>query len=191
MGLMTGINVVALGCFVSFAWGTKGHFVSDGRMPAGMLVVAVLSLFGWAWFAVRTATSGIGPGAPYALALMAGATCLFWWAVKTTRKRRLKIAFAQDQPQAVYKTGPYRFVRHPFYLSYILYWSGTGLATKGLWGWTVPAILGAIYVGLALQEERRFGASGLSDAYCQYSRDTGMLIPWPRLFRRKGFSRHA
>ena len=127
--LTAGVCVTAFACFASGFWGTRGHFVFDGRMPAGMLVITALSLVGWAWFAARIITSGIGAGGPYALAMMAGAVGLFWWAVKTTRERRLKGAFAQDQPQLLHKTGPYRFVRHPFYLSYMLCWVGTN------WPW--------------------------------------------------------
>jgi protein-S-isoprenylcysteine O-methyltransferase Ste14 len=189
--LTIGVCVTAFACFASGFWGTRGHFIFDGRMPAGMLVITVLSLLGWAWFAGRMITSGIGAGGPYALALMAGAVCLFWWAVKTTRERRLKGAFAHDQPQLIYETGPYRFVRHPFYLSYILCWVGTSLATNGLRSWVVPAVMSAIYIGLALQEERRFRASGLSDPYRQYCRNAGMFIPWLRFSRPSGVSRHA
>jgi protein-S-isoprenylcysteine O-methyltransferase Ste14 len=189
--LTAGVCVVAFACFASGFWATRGHFIFDGRMPAGMLVITGLSILGWAWFAVRMTKSGLGPGAPYALALMLGAAFLFWWAVKTTRERRLKGAFAHDQPRHLYETGSYGFVRHPFYLSYIMCWTGTSLATNGLWSWAVPAVMTTIYIGLALQEERRFRASGLSDAYRRYSRHTGMFAPWPCLSRPRGASRHA
>lgn len=156
-----------------------------------MLVLTGVSMFGWAWFAFRMAASGIGPGGAYALFLLTGAVCLFWWSVKTTQGHRPKGAFSHDQPQFLYETGPYRFVRHPFYLSYILCWIGTSLATDGLWSWTVPALMTAIYTGLALQEERGFRVSKLSDDYRRYRCRTGMFIPRLRFPEPKGLSRHA
>lgn len=178
--LATLVLVVGYACFIVFLWATRKHFLVSGPMPPGMRIVIVLSFIGTIWFTVRVAVSGVGPGAPYAIALMAVAFGLFCWTVKATRERRLPIAFAGALPNFIYRTGPYRYVRHPFYLSYILCWIGTSVATRDVGSWVVPLVMAAIYVVVAQREERGFDSSRLAEAYAAYRRKTAMFIPVAR-----------
>ncbi|MEO9190920.1 MAG: methyltransferase [Acetobacteraceae bacterium] len=171
------VLIVGFGCFTAFMWATRSHFLISGPLPPGMRMVIALSVVGAIWFTVRVVVSGIGPGAPYAVALMAVALGLFSWTVMTTRERRLPIAFAHDLPNFIYRSGPYRYLRHPFYMSYILCWIGTSLATRGIWSWVVPLVMAAVYVAVARREERKLRASRLSEAYDAYRKKTAMFIP--------------
>jgi len=171
------VLIFGFGCFIPFMWATRRHFLVSGPLPAGMRVVIVLSFVGAIWFVARVVASGVGPGAPYALALMAVALGVFCWTVGTTRERRLPIAFADDMPNFIYRTGPYRYLRHPFYMSYILCWIGTSLATRGVWSWVVPLVMTAVYVAVARQEEQKFSLSRLSGDYDAYRKKTAMFIP--------------
>ena len=171
------VLIVGFGCFIPFMWATRSHFLISGPLPPGMRMVIALSFVGAIWFTVRVVVSGIGPGAPYAVALMAVALGLFGWTVKTTRERRLPIAFADDLPNFIYRIGPYRYLRHPFYMSYILCWIGTSLATRGIWSWVVPLVMAVVYVAVARREERKFRVSRLSGAYDAYRKKTAMFIP--------------
>lgn len=171
------VLIVAYGCFIVFLWATRRHFLVPGPMPPGMRVVILLSFVGTIWFTVRVVVSGVGPAAPYAIALMAAAFALFCWTVKVTRARRLPIAFAGSLPDFIYRTGPYRYVRHPFYLSYIVCWIGTSVATRDLWSWSVPLAMTALYVAVAWQEEQKFRGSRLSKAYDAYRKRTAMFVP--------------
>jgi protein-S-isoprenylcysteine O-methyltransferase Ste14 len=171
------VLIVGYSCFIVFLWATRRHFLVPGPMPRGMRLVILLSFVGTIWFTVRVVVSGVGPGAPYAIVLMAAAFALFCWTVKVTRTRRLPIAFAGNLPDFIYRTGPYRFVRHPFYLSYILCWIGTSVATRDLWSWTVPLAMTVLYIAVAWREEQRFQRSRLSKAYDAYRKRTAMFVP--------------
>ena len=78
--------------------------------------------------------------------------------------------------------GPYRFVRHPFYVSYIVFWAGWSLA---IWSVIVLfpfAILIVIYVFAARMEERLFAGTQMADQYAAYRQRTGFF--WPKLTNR-------
>jgi protein-S-isoprenylcysteine O-methyltransferase Ste14 len=173
------VCVLVLGsiCLGAFLWATRKHFLVGGRMPIGMRMVTWLSLAGAGWFVVRVLADGVGAGAPFAIPMMALAVGLFGWTVRTTRERRLPIAFSDELPSFVYGTGPYRYVRHPFYLSYIIFWIGTSVATQGIWGWTVPLVMSGIYIHLARREERGLRASRLAGVYERYRKHTAMFVP--------------
>ena len=82
----------------------------------------------------------------------------------------------------MYWSGPYAYVRHPFYLSYIIFWIGTAMdadawqsiPATGLTGW---------YGRIAYEEERRFRTTKMRLPYAAYCRKTGMF--WPQLASRK------
>lgn len=175
--LEAAIVLIAVACFAAGVWGTRGHFVIIGRLPTGMWLINGLSFIGALWFFARIATAGLGWGAPYALCLMVASFALFWWSVTTTRTRRPHIAFTDKQPQLIIGSGPYRFVRHPFYVSYLLCWIATGMATPGVGGYVVPFLMAVLYVYLAIREERGFRSSDLAEEYQRYRECTGMFVP--------------
>lgn len=171
-------------CFGSFAWAVKGHFRSRGPVPAGMRVISVASLASMAWLLERLVVDHLASYWPLAAAMIVVALGLFWWTVRTTNLRRLTLAFDNDQPTFLHRQGPYRWVRHPFYASYILFWAATSLATQGLLPWAVPTCFLVIYVVAATKEESKFETSSLAPDYARYRASTGMLLPfgwrWPK-----------
>ena len=52
---------------------------------------------------------------------------LYEWARRTVIDRNFYIALGGEVPAAVCRSGPYNFVRHPFYLSYVLYRMQAGM----------------------------------------------------------------
>ena len=76
--------------------------------------------------------------------------------------------------------GPYRFVRHPFYLSNALI--DAGLVIMGGW-WPLAAVLPlwwlAIYVPV-IRGEEKYLAENFPDEYPQYKRRVPCLAPWRR-----------
>lgn len=163
-------------CFAAFVWGVRWHFESAGGMQRGMRGVSLLSLLGLAIFWWRLWACPLFAW-PVALGLFAAALALFRAAVRASRGARLHLAFDPQAPHCLLRRGPYRRVRHPFYLAYMLFWLGTALAARGLAGWIVPVLLSALYVIAAWREERRFGDSALADAYAAYRTRAGMF--WP------------
>jgi protein-S-isoprenylcysteine O-methyltransferase Ste14 len=167
-------------CFAAFCWGVKSHFRRTGRIPPGTQAIAALSAAGFGCFLLRLALCRLGPAWPAALALFVLSAGLFAWTVGATRQSPPTLAFDTDQPAVLLRHGPYRLVRHPFYLSYVLFWAGTAAASPGPWPWLTPAVMTAVYLRAALLEERKFGRSGLASAYEMYRGQAGLF--WPRLY---------
>lgn len=164
-------------CFSAFSWGVKNHFRSTGAMPPGMKLTSALSLAGFAWFILHL-TQGVSAAWPLTLVLFAGSLAIFFWAIAATKRTPPTLAFDTDSPSFLLNYGPYRFVRHPFYLAYLLFWMGTAAIAHGLLAWAAPAIMAGLYFHAATREEQKFARCELSAAYAAYRAQAGMF--WPR-----------
>lgn len=121
------------------------------------------------------------PRALTALAVFAAALALFAWAARTNQGRKLGLAFGAAEPDHLQTAGPYRFVRHPFYASYVLAFVGGALAAGSAWV-VAPMLVGAMtYWRAAREEEAAFAASPLRERYRRYARRVGMFLPRPPL----------
>ncbi|OAG72365.1 protein-S-isoprenylcysteine methyltransferase [Gluconobacter japonicus] len=167
--------------FLSFSWGVRGHFQMGNGMPFPMKVLSACSLVFYGIFLISMKSahldSWVLAGTTF---LFVSALALFWWTIATTRRNRPDVAHHEAAPHQLYCNGPYRIVRHPFYLAYLLFWIGTAVSA-GAWQW-LGAILFTVWYGLlAYQEERRFIQSDLGDIYADYQRKSWMLFPVPWL----------
>ncbi len=165
-------------CFAAFSWGIKGHFRSTGSMPPGMKLTSALSFAGFLWFLWHL-TAGVSEAWPLALALFAGSLGVFTWAIRATRRTPPTLAFDTDQPSFLLNHGPYRFVRHPFYLAYLMFWIATAAVAHGLLAWLAPAVMAGLYFHAATREEQKFAMSELNAAYMAYRARAGMFLPRP------------
>ncbi len=173
--------VTGFTCFASFSWGVKGHFRSTGKMHPGMKLVSLLSLIGFLSFAGRLATTDVSTSAVFALWLFVASLALFNWTINATRRTPPTLAFDTDKPAFLLLHGPYQYVRHPFYLSYMLFWTGTAVAFSGALPWLTPLVMLAVYQHAASREERKFADSDFSNAYAAYQRRAGMFMPRPTM----------
>jgi protein-S-isoprenylcysteine O-methyltransferase Ste14 len=164
-------------CFAAFCWGVKAHFRRTERIPPGTQLIAVLSVAGFGLFVLRMVLCRLGPDWSGALALFVLSAGLFAWTAGATRQTPPTLAFDTDQPAFLLRHGPYRLVRHPFYLSYLLFWTGTAMAFAGVWPWLTPAVMTAVYLRAAMLEERKFRCSSLAAAYDVYRLQAGMFLP--------------
>lgn len=164
-------------CFGSFAWAVKSHFRSTGVVPRGMKVLAWLSLCGFAVFLIRFRVADPVWHNLSGLCCFLLSWTIFCWSIKATKHSPPTMAFDTDQPNFLYTNGPYRYVRHPFYLSYMVFWVGTAAATPGVIGWVTPAVMLAVYQHAASREEAKFATSSLAAAYAAYRRSAGMFLP--------------
>jgi diguanylate cyclase (GGDEF)-like protein len=171
---------LSLAAFGSFGWAVRGHFATRGPMPNGMRLLSLASLIAYVNFGCLLISDRPKPAAwiSAGLAMLTGSLLLFWWTVRTTRRHRFAVAFVEADPHMLCRDGPYAFVRHPFYLSYIVFWFATAVIVGG-WQWVVAVVLFACYAGIARTEERRFRTSALAAGYLAYQRRTGMLLPAP------------
>jgi protein-S-isoprenylcysteine O-methyltransferase Ste14 len=174
----------ALVVFGGFAWGVRGHFVS-AKLPIGMKLILALSSLGMVGYLLEIGNGGVPDwrrAAAFSLQALAGG--LFLWACAATRLDRPALAFSRSDPFRLFDAGPFRFVRHPFYMSYLMFWLACALATSSFLVITVTISLIIIYSAAALQEQNAFLSSALRPEYEAYRRTTGFF--WPKLrFRNR------
>jgi len=162
-------------CFLTIMWVANGHFVRGGAVPLGSILVSLAALGGMIVFAYALVA------APYAtllpLPIFVASLALFLWAVKTTRNKGLLPAFSGDIPKRLIADGPYRYVRHPFYLAYMLHALGNAVATSSWMPWAVLSVLIGSYAYAALVEERKLSSGPFGSDFGAYRRKTGVFIP--------------
>ena len=179
-------------CFLSFISGVRWHFVQHGKVPAGMRVLSLLTLLGFSWIVyshLEATETPTGHGTPAdeaaqltAFLMSVASLFLFWWTVAATRSRPPTLAFTSDIPVHIHTEGPYAYVRHPFYSSYVLFWISSALSGGNFIGYALPIVMAVLYCVAARREEQKFAASDLAASYAKYREKTGMLMPafWHR-----------
>jgi len=110
-------------------------------------------------------------------ALMSGALLLYEWARRTIIDRRFHIAWSSDVPEAVCEAGPYVYVRHPLYTSYILAFAAMLATVASPWTLAIFAINLGLFVHAARDDERSIAASALAAKYAPYRQRVGMFFP--------------
>lgn len=169
-----GIIIVA-----QYTWAGRGHFSSE-KMPRGAMLISVVVLITTFLFLYLTWTEVQPlPARLVGLALQVFSWWLFWQAIGASRSARLRLAFDEAGPRGLVTGGPYNYVRHPFYTSYVIFWIGWTVALWAPVALLPCAILIAIYVTAGLMEERKFESSPMADEYRAYRQRAGFF--WPRL----------
>lgn len=174
-----GLLVAALGlCFCAFAWAIRCHFRSGQPVGFGMRAISVLGLLFALLHAGVLVMTPVGRWSTVAaLGLYALSQGVFWWAVAASRAQRLSLAYSGQHSAFLLERGPYAHIRHPFYLSYTLFWLAAPLAT-GQWFLLVTAVVMAVlYARAARAEEGALLAGPLGDAYRSYKARTSAVIP--------------
>ena len=99
---------------------------------------------------------------------------LFWWGIRTAKG----LDFASsNNVGSIVTTGPFKYVRHPFYVSYMLIWSGSTLLFNSLFLWITLLYLIAFYTLSARKEEAVIRSSVYSKEYEIYMKKVGMFLP--------------
>jgi protein-S-isoprenylcysteine O-methyltransferase Ste14 len=169
--------VAGFTCFAAMVWGVKAHFRRTEKIPAGTKLISALSLAGYLIFAIHLVFGAPGEFWAFAFTLFVLSLALFCWTVSSTRHTPPTLAFDDDTPSFLLRHGPYRYVRHPFYLSYLLFWTGTACTFSAVWPWLVPAVMISVYANAASREEGKFARSDLAAAYHAYRQRAGMFFP--------------
>ncbi len=111
------------------------------------------------------------------IVLMVASYLLFWAAIRASKAATLLLAFDPGHPQSFVSTGPYRYVRHPFYVSYAIFWGGWAIASWSIWAIVPFVFMLAVYVSAARDEERKFALTGMAADYQAYRARTGFFFP--------------
>lgn len=152
------------------------HFVNYGsRPPRGTIFIVAMAFISVGVF--LRAVSTVPLVTPVPLVLYACSLALFAWTVHTTREMTFRPAFTDVVPDSLVTHGPYRFVRHPFYVSYLLYHLGNALATTSVLPWILLNAMFLIYLAAARNEEAYLAQGAHAEAQTAYKRRTGMFLP--------------
>ena len=169
-------------CLASFKWGMERFFARpvDAR-PEGLKLLSICgSGFAVLHLAAIVMTSYIpSTRALIAASLYGTGLALFWWAIRSNRAHPLSAVFSRDLPEHLMDRGPYRFVRHPFYCSYLLTWIAGFVGTGQIWLLPTAAVMFAVYLRAAHLEEKKFTQSSLAVDYERYRSRTGLFLPNP------------
>jgi protein-S-isoprenylcysteine O-methyltransferase Ste14 len=82
-----------------------------------------------------------------------------------------------EVPGAVCQSGPYKFVRHPFYLSYMVAFLAAVVAFPSLVTAAECVLNIALFVYMAFDDERVLLRSEMADCYKAYRQRAAMFLP--------------
>ena len=112
-----------------------------------------------------------------ALVLGACAVTLYEWCRRTIRGYGLSVIKSESLPESIVQAGPYRYIRHPFYSSYLIANLALLAAFPVIWTLLAAIVNFAFFIHGARTEERNLSDGPLGPAYAEYKRRTGMFIP--------------
>jgi len=176
---VTFLLIAYLCLHAGFTWARIAVFRIDGATPKG---VRIIEFFASASICVGCAVLW-NHGDPSPVRLILGAciasasAVLFLWGLSTIRRHQLSAAFSVDLPNSLVTRGPYRYIRNPFYLAYILGHAVPLASTASAWAVPGLAVMVAVYVRATLLEERKFLASELAPEWTRYRKRTGRYLP--------------
>lgn len=107
---------------------------------------------------------------------------LFFWAAAVNKQKKLTAVHSSDVPKHLMTSGPYAYIRHPFYSAYITAFIASAVASKHLIPLACAVLCCLHYYCAAKLEERKFSQSILGSEYAKYRAHTGMFFPrlWSR-----------
>ena len=177
--------LTAVSIFVLLAnlWAVRRHFSSPKTPPQAALLMVAIVLSSVLLLILTWAVEQPPAAQLCGVAVELFSAYLFGAAVMASRTARLRFAFDPAQPHGLLQSGPYRFVRHPFYTSYLLLWTGWSIAVWSPFAIIVPPVFLIIYWRAARMEERNFAASALAEPYEEYRKRVGFFFP--RLLSRR------
>jgi len=108
---------------------------------------------------------------------LAAALVIFHWAAFSIRGLLFSYAGNDDLPQFVHTSGPYAYVRNPFYASYLLTEISTIALWPSLWGAGLLVLATLYFQWLARYEEAKFARSPVAEEFARYKARTGRLLP--------------
>jgi len=148
---------------------------AQGERPSPFVYVFSLAVFVLVEtvFRARLEARLVIPG----LVAFIGSLVLFEWARRSVRGKFFSYIYSKDTPKFIWTSGPYAYIRNPFYASYMLSYIGAAMMFPGIPAFVVVAGM-TVYFALAARfEERKFKNSPLATEYEAYRRRTGRFIP--------------
>jgi protein-S-isoprenylcysteine O-methyltransferase Ste14 len=166
---------------IFFAVGLTTYFEAPKQRPKWVglvhdssLVLALIHLAATILIAPRSdrwAYAGV--------ALYWSAMAIFLSAIEAARRTRLQRSFIDyPLPDRLITDGPFRWVRHPFFVGYILGALAAPVAIHSILLWLIAAGMITTSVSAAVREEQVWLASPRGEQYREYRKHTGMFLPF-------------
>jgi protein-S-isoprenylcysteine O-methyltransferase Ste14 len=109
---------------------------------------------------------------------------LYEWARHVIKGRRFYLAWSGNVPETLCVEGPYAYIRHPIYVSYILAFLAAFVALPAITTFVAFLFNVVLFTHAALSDERGLSTSTLAADYTQYKMSTGMFFPMVSRRRR-------
>ncbi len=171
------MTVSGLTFFLVISWAVREHF-SSKKLPTGMRIVSIASIISICVFINELWSTNLNPvNYIFGTIFHMLSFCVFIAAIQASKMHKISLAFDDVTPSILIKEGIYGYIRHPFYLSYLIFWYGNYLATTSIFCLSAAAIMTIIYVYAILLEEKKFQNSTFSKEYDEYKREVGILFP--------------
>jgi protein-S-isoprenylcysteine O-methyltransferase Ste14 len=145
----------------------NGAMLGQISFISGMVCVLFMGLFYGLWVLPAVCGAILAPGA----------VMLYEWTRRTVVDRNFYVGLAGEVPPAVCDAGPYRYVRHPFYLSYMVAFVAVAVAFPSFIVSAVCVLNIGLFVYMALDDERVLLQSPLAADYKSYKLRVGMFLP--------------
>jgi protein-S-isoprenylcysteine O-methyltransferase Ste14 len=161
----------------------QSHFDRSSRARPLLLAVLLLS----ATLSIATIYLVIRAHVPTSrlvltVAIATTTALVFRWALRSIAQHDLGLAFSGIVPAQVVENGPYRYVRHPLYTSYSVFWATCAFLAHSYFVGGLAVAIVLLYVFAAKTEERDIMRSPLAPTYSSYRQRTGLLFP--RIIRK-------
>jgi protein-S-isoprenylcysteine O-methyltransferase Ste14 len=164
--------------FAYFLYAAIRTFVLPASLD-GASQLSQLSFISGAAVALTNATAvTVVPGNAIAAgALMLVAVALYEWARGTIRGRRFHIIYSDRVPAALCTDGPYRYVRHPLYASYITAFVAVFVLRPTLLAAFVLVLNLVFFTYGAVRDERALASGPFAADYAAYKERVGRFFP--------------
>lgn len=174
------IFIIALSFYLTSVWGSIFFFrVTNDEARTGKIIISITG-----GVCIITALFFLGKinhidtlNFILSIILFFGAHALFWCSYMTCYQENFDFAFSSRPPKILVTSGTFRFIRHPFYSSYILGWLGTAVVVNSTIIFIIAVIMFCIYWIAARKEENIILTSAFRSEYNIYCGNTGMFIP--------------
>ena len=165
--------------YLSYYWSVIGLFRKDpSRETKYYRALLIVSSLTWIATVYEIATTAAAAVNLIALFVLLALFCsLFWWAAKYAKAHKLSVAFSKDIPMSLITEGPYKYIRNPFYASYLGTYFSIAILLLAPVTFGFAVTMAVLYYKAAKYEERKFRGSVLAQQFDEYCQVTGMFLP--------------
>jgi len=164
------IKLLGVSNLIGFIWAAAFHFKHPQKPDPRKYIISFCALFatGVNLFVFLSIHEIPIYQVLFSFCLFVTSAIIFWSAILISRGR-LDFAFSKQNPSLIIKNGPYKYMRHPFYMSYSLTWLAGFVLSFNLVAGIAALIMFGLYYNAAKYEEKQILESELKNSYLEYT----------------------